>query len=131
MPGQVDLYDSHYGHLAAIAQTEVRRETYDEDLGQSSWITLAEAREWFHLLRVDAGSRVLDVGCGSGGMTPRLAMGTGAWAVGVDINPHGIEAASNAAAREGVSARVAFQMVDAGTAAALSRAPSARLRSSR
>jgi SAM-dependent methyltransferase len=35
--------------------------------------------------------------------------------VGVDINPHGIEAASDAAAREGVSARVAFQMVDAGT----------------
>jgi SAM-dependent methyltransferase len=115
MPGQVDLYDSHYGHLAAIAQTEVRRETYDEDLGQSSWITLAEARDWFRLLRLDANSHVLEVACGSGGMTRRLAIETGASAVGVDINPHGIQAASDAAAREGLSSRVAFQMVDAGT----------------
>jgi SAM-dependent methyltransferase len=111
----VDLYDTHYGHLAAIAQTEVRRETYDEDLGQSSWITLAEAREWFRLLGLDAGSRVLEVGCGSGGVTRRLAMETGSSAVGVDINAHGIAAASAAAVREGVASRVSFQVVDAGT----------------
>jgi SAM-dependent methyltransferase len=48
-------------------------------------------------------------------MTRRLAIETGASAVGVDINPHGIQAASDAAAREGLSSRVAFQMVDAGT----------------
>ena len=113
MSRDVDLYDTHYSHLAAIAQTEVRRETYDEDLGQSSWITLAEAREWFGLLRLDAGSRVLEVGSGSGGITRRLAMETGASAVGVDINPHGIEAASAAAVREGVASRVSFQVVDA------------------
>ena len=41
MSRDVDLYDTHYAHLAANAQTDVRRETYDEDLGQSSWITLA------------------------------------------------------------------------------------------
>ena len=113
MSRDVDLYDTHYSHLAAIAQTEVRRETYDEDLGQSSWITLAEAREWFRLLRLDARSRVLEVGCGSGGITRRLARETGASAVGVDINPHGIEAASAAAVREGVASRVSFQVVDA------------------
>jgi SAM-dependent methyltransferase len=114
MPRDVDLYDTHYAHLAAIAQTEVRRETYDEDLGQSSWITLAEAREWFRLLRLDAGSRVLEVGCGSGGVTRRLAADTGASAVGVDINPHGIETATASALREGLSSRVSFQVVDAG-----------------
>ena len=113
MSRDVDLYDTHYSHLAAIAQTEVRRETYDEDLGQSSWITLAEAREWFRLLRLDANSRVLEVGCGSGGITRRMAMETGASAVGVDINPHGIEAASAAAVREGVASHVSFQVVDA------------------
>ena len=115
MSRDVDLYDTHYSHLAAIAQTEVRRETYDEDLGQSSWITLAEAREWFRLLRLGAGSRALEVGCGSGGITRRLAMETGASAIGVDINSHGIEAASAAAAREGVASRVSFQVVDAAT----------------
>jgi SAM-dependent methyltransferase len=115
MSRDVDLYDTHYSHLAANAQTEVRRETYDEDLGQSSWITLAEAREWFRLLRLDAGRRVLEVGCGSGGVTRRMAMETGASAVGVDINPHGIEAASAAAQREGLSSRVSFQAIDAAT----------------
>jgi SAM-dependent methyltransferase len=113
MASDVDLYDTHYAHLAAIAQTDVRRETYDEDLGQSSWITLAEAREWFRLLRLDADSRVLEVGCGSGGITRRLAAVTGASAVGVDINPHGIEAATASALREGLSSRVSFQVVDA------------------
>ena len=114
MSHDVDLYDTHYAHLAANVQTDVRRETYDEDLGQSSWITLAEAREWFHLLRLHAGSRVLEVGCGSGGVTRRLAVETGASAVGVDINAHGIEAATAAALREGLSSRVSFQVVDAG-----------------
>ena len=115
MSRDVDLYDTHYSHLAANAQTEVRRETYDEDLGQSSWITLAEAREWFRLLRLDAGRRVLEVGCGSGGVTRRMAMETGSSAVGVDINAHGIEAATVAAQREGLSSRVSFQVIDAAT----------------
>ena len=115
MASSVDLYDSHYAHLAATAQTDVRRETYDEDLGQSSWITLAEAREWFRLLQLGPASRVLEVGCGSGGITRRLVAETGASAVGVDINPHGIDAAAAAALREGLSARVSFELVDAGT----------------
>lgn len=115
MASTVDLYDSHYGHLAAAVQTEVRRETYDEDLGQSSWITLAEAREWFRLLQLDASSRVLEVGCGSGGITRRLSAETGASAVGVDINAHGIDAAAAAARRDGLSGRVSFQLVDAAT----------------
>ena len=93
----------------------MRRETYDEDLGQSSWITLAEAREWFRLLQLGPASRVLEVGCGSGGITRRLVAETGASAVGVDINPHGIDAAAAAALREGLSARVSFELVDAGT----------------
>jgi SAM-dependent methyltransferase len=113
MGGDVDLYDTHYANLAAAAQIDVRRETYDEDLGQSSWITLAEAREWFRQLQLDADSRVLEVGCGSGGITRRLAVETGASAVGVDINPHGIEAATASALREGLSSRITFQVVDA------------------
>ena len=113
MAGDVDLYDTHYGHLAERAQTDVRRDTYDVDLGQSSWITLAEAREWFRLLRLDSASRLLEVGCGSGGITRRLVVDTGAAAVGVDINPHAIDAAAASAVRESVS-RASFQLVDAG-----------------
>ena len=114
MTDQFDLYDSYYGRLAAEAQSAVRRETWDEDVGQSSWITLAEAREWFGRLELGPGRAALEVACGSGGMTCRLALDTGATCVGLDINPHGIEAAKKRALEANLSSRVSFQLVDAG-----------------
>lgn len=112
MAEQVDLYDGHYGQLSSDVQSEVRAETYDEDLGQSSWITATEGREWFDLLRLDASRRALEVACGSGGMTCAMARHTGASCVGVDINPHGVQAATTRAEREGLASRVTFEIVD-------------------
>jgi len=60
MASEVELYDGHYGQLATDVQGEVRRETYEEDLGQASWITAAEAREWFDLLRLGPGRKALE-----------------------------------------------------------------------
>jgi SAM-dependent methyltransferase len=114
MTDQFDLYDSYYGRLTAEAQSAVRGETWDEDVGQSSWITLAEARDWFGRLELGPGRTALEVACGSGGMTCRMALDTGATCVGLDINPHGIEAAKNRALEAKLSSRVSFQLVDAG-----------------
>jgi SAM-dependent methyltransferase len=113
MPKQVDLYDGHYGRLDADPQVAVRRETYDEDVGQASWITLAEAREFFRALELGPGRRALEVACGSGGITCRMALDTGARCVGVDINAQGIEAASRRAREQGLMAQVSFQLADA------------------
>jgi SAM-dependent methyltransferase len=114
MPKEVELYDAHYGHLAADPQVAVRRATYDEDLGQASWITLAEAREFFRALELGPGQSALEVACGSGGVTCRMALETGARCVGVDINTHGIEAAGRRAEEMGLSSRVSFRVADAG-----------------
>lgn len=114
MSGPVDLYDGHYGNLVAEAQVEVRRETYGEDLGQASWLTAAEARGWFDRLGLGAGRAALEVACGSGGVTCALARHTGARCSGVDLNPHGIEAARQRAARDGLDALVSFETADAG-----------------
>lgn len=114
MHSDVELYDGHYGHIDADPQVAVRRETYDEDLGQASWITLAEAREWFRLLELKPGRRVLEVACGSGGMTCRMALETGATCTGVDINPLGIEAARTRAQDQKRTDQVSFEVVDAG-----------------
>ena len=114
MPKEVDLYDGHYGHLAADPQVAVRRQTYDEDLGQASWITLAEAREFFRALELGPGRTALEVACGSGGVTCRMARDTGAVCVGVDINAQGIEAAGRMAREQGLSSRVSFRVADAG-----------------
>jgi SAM-dependent methyltransferase len=92
----------------------VRRETYDEDLGQASWITLAEAQEWFRLLDLRPGRKALEVACGSGGVTCRMAVETGATCAGVDLNPQGIEAARTRGREQGLANRVSFQVVDAG-----------------
>jgi SAM-dependent methyltransferase len=114
MGSDVDLYDGHYAHLATDVQSDVRRETYGEDLGQASWITGVEAREWFDLLRLGPGQKVLEVACGSGGMTCAMARHSGATCVGVDINLHGIQAAQQRAERDGLSSVASFQVVDAG-----------------
>jgi SAM-dependent methyltransferase len=114
MANKVDLYDVHYEQLATDLQGEVRLETYGEDLGQASWITGAQAREWFDLLRLGPRQNALEVACGSGGMTCAMARHTGATCVGVDINVHGIEAAKQRTAREGLSSLVSFQVLDAG-----------------
>jgi SAM-dependent methyltransferase len=113
MPKDVDLYDSHYGQIATDPQSEVRRETYGEDLGQASWLTLDELRGWLPFLQLDATQKALEVACGSGGVTCRLARETGAVCVGVDINAHGIEAANRLAERDGLSQLVSFQVADA------------------
>jgi SAM-dependent methyltransferase len=113
MSDRVDLYDSHYGHLAADPQVEVRRETYGEDLGQTSWITAPEAEEWFARLALGPGQRALEVGCGSGGLACLLAVRSGAACVGVDINPHAVAAARRRAEESDLATRVRFEVVDA------------------
>ena len=114
MPSDVNLYDGHYGHLAADPMTVVRRQTYDEDLGQSSWLTLAEAREFFGALQLGPGQRALEVACGSGGVTCRMAQDTGATCLGIDINPRGVDAAVARAQELDLTSRVSFQLIDAG-----------------
>ncbi|HSL20104.1 MAG TPA: methyltransferase domain-containing protein [Vicinamibacterales bacterium] len=113
MAPDVNLYDSHYGQLTADPQSEVRRETFGEDLGQASWMTAPEARRWFDLLRIGPGQSALEVACGSGGVTCAMARHTGAACVGVDLNEHGIEAARQRAEREDIASLVSFQVADA------------------
>jgi SAM-dependent methyltransferase len=114
MPKEMDLYDGHYGQLDADPLVAVRRETYDEDLGQASWITLAEAREFFRALELQPGRSALEVACGSGGVLCRMALETGARCVGVDINAEGIGAATRRAHALDLTPQVAFQLADAG-----------------
>ena len=114
MPPRAPLYDDLYGHLDSDPQTAVRRATYDEDLGQASWLMLAEAKAFFHELQLHPGQRALEVACGSGGITCRLATETGATCVGVDLNPHGIAAARRRARDQHLDGRVTFEVADAG-----------------
>jgi hypothetical protein len=45
MSARVDLYDGAYANYGSEVYREIRLETYDEDLGQTSWVTTGESRE--------------------------------------------------------------------------------------
>jgi SAM-dependent methyltransferase len=91
----------------------VRRETYGEDLGQTSWLTAGEWRTFIDWLELSADDDVLDVACGSGGPALFLSRTTGASVTGVDVDPTGVAAATRLAS-EGGADRVRFLEADAG-----------------
>jgi ubiquinone/menaquinone biosynthesis C-methylase UbiE len=111
-PGdEVPLYSSSY--LSFGARERVRRETYGEDLGQSGWTTADELDRFAELLDLDADSRLLDVGSGSGGTALYLSAKTGARVLGVDILEEGVATATRLAEERGLAGRASFVQIDA------------------
>jgi len=107
------LYDHAYSDFTSDAEAAVRRETYGEDLGQTSWITAPEWRGFADRLGIGPSSSVLEVGSGSGGPAVYLALERGCRLTGVDLNEHGVRNAAALAEARGVADRVRFQTVDA------------------
>jgi SAM-dependent methyltransferase len=109
----VNLYDNVYGDFGSSAEMAVRRETYGEDLGQSSWLTAREWLEFADQLGIAAATDVLEVGSGSGGPAVYLAAHRDCRVTGVDVNEHGVRNAMDLAAARGLSERARFETVDA------------------
>jgi cyclopropane fatty-acyl-phospholipid synthase-like methyltransferase len=109
----VNLYDNVYADFAGDAELAVRQETYGEDLGQSSWLTVREWLEFADQLGIASGTEVLEVGSGSGGPAVYLAARRGCRVTGVDVNEHGVQNARVLADARGLSERVRFEAVDA------------------
>jgi cyclopropane fatty-acyl-phospholipid synthase-like methyltransferase len=111
MGERVPLYASAYAGFSAREQ--VRRQTYGEDLGQSGWLTVDELERFAEWLHLGVGSRLLDVGCGSGGPALRVAKTTGASVVGIDVLEEGIATATRLAEERGLADRTRFMRADA------------------
>ena len=110
--GQAQVFYSAYANFEQEVLSQVRRETYGEDIGQFSWLTADEFRRFFSRLDLDASSDVLDVACGSGGPAIFMAQTTGCHVTGIDINEGGINTGNQMAEARGVSDRVQFKHVD-------------------
>lgn len=108
----VDLYDNAYGNYAADVYRQIRLATYGEDLGQTSWVTNEESRAIPQTLQLTPASRVLEIGCGSGGYALQVAAVTGCSIVGVDINDAGVRNANTLALTRGLADRVSFERCD-------------------
>jgi ubiquinone/menaquinone biosynthesis C-methylase UbiE len=108
---EVPLYASAYAGFGA--RERVRRETYGEDVGQSGWTTVDELDRFAEWLDLEAGSRLLDVGSGSGGTALYLSAKTGASVLGIDLLEEGIATATRLAEERGLADRASFMQTDA------------------
>ena len=93
----------------------VFREVYDDYFGQSSWLSTADydrCVDWLDLAPTPH-ARILDVACGGGAPTLRLARRTGCSAVGVDNNAQAVANAGALVQHHGLSEKVRFEHVDA------------------
>src|SRR5688572_23897600 len=110
---KVDLFDSTYGHFTDEVLAQVRRETFDRDIGQNSWVTAAEYDHLLDLAAVSQGRHLLEVASGSGGPSLYAARKTGCRVTGIDANPAGVETAMQLRLDLGLSGSVEFRLADA------------------
>ena len=97
----VNLYDTSYSNtnFLGTVHERVRLETYGEDLGQTSWMTADECREFIGWLGIEEGDQVLDVGSGAGNVALFIATTSGASVLGIDINENAVATARESARR--------------------------------
>ncbi len=115
MANPVDLYGTSYSasNFRGTVHERVRLEAYGEDLGQTSWMTADECREFLGWLGVKAGDRVLDIASGAGNIALFIGTTTGASVLGIDINENAVATGRESARRAGREEQVRFQRADA------------------
>lgn len=110
---RVDLFDSTYGHFTQDVLATIRRETFGQDIGQNSWLTVEEYDRFISWLRLWPEQHVLEVASGSGGPALYLADCTSCNVTGIDSNESGVAEATRAAFRSHQSHRISFRVADA------------------
>jgi SAM-dependent methyltransferase len=109
----VDHYGAAYGHFGSDLHARIRAEAFGEDFGQNGWQTADEQDLFVRHLHLDVQSRLLDIACGSGGPTLRIAQRTGCRVHGVDAHDQAIAEARAGSERAGLLERAAFDRLDA------------------
>jgi len=106
-------YDANYGNFQTELYSEIRREAFGEDIGQNSWLTAEEQDKFLGWLALSPGKTLLDVACGSGGPTLRIAACTGCSVIGVDLHEQAIATAKSLASQRNLTDRAEFRAVNA------------------
>ena len=106
-------YDANYGNFQTKLYAEIRREAFGEDIGQNSWLTVEEQDMFLEWLDLSPGKTLLDVACGSGGPTLRMAAKTGCSVIGVDLHEQAIATARSLASQRTLADPSEFRVVNA------------------
>ncbi|HEX6316103.1 MAG TPA: methyltransferase domain-containing protein [Gemmatimonadaceae bacterium] len=110
---RVRHYDANYDRFSTDLYARIRREAFGEDIGQNSWLTADEHDLFIHWMSLTAASRALDIACGSGVTTLRVAERTGCAVVGIDMHGSAVAEGRAAAERAGLQSRARFEKGDA------------------
>lgn len=110
---EVDHYGATYEDFSANVYADVRAQAFGEDIGQTGWLTAEEQDVFLSWLNVDREHRLLDVACGSGGPTLRVARLTGCHVHGIDVHGKAVTTARIQARQAGLEAQATFDEVDA------------------
>jgi SAM-dependent methyltransferase len=110
---RIDLFDSTYGHFTDRVLDAIRKDTFGDDIGQNSWVTVDEYDRFITWLGLASDDHALEVASGSGGPALYLARATGCRVTGIDANESGVATATDMAARSHQSEQVRFRLADA------------------
>jgi SAM-dependent methyltransferase len=111
--GEVDFYGATYEQFATQVYAEIRTQAFGEDIGQNGWLTADEHDIFLSWLKLDPGSHLLDVACGSGGPSLRAARLTHCRVRGIDIHEDAVRTARSHAKQASLTEKAEFQQVDA------------------
>jgi SAM-dependent methyltransferase len=113
MTERTEFFDTIYGNFSDPALHAIRKETFGQDIGQNSWLTVDEYDRFTHWLDLDPKKHVLEVASGSGGPALYLARQAGCRVTGIDENESGVATATRAAKSLGLEDRARFVVGDA------------------
>ena len=115
MTKRIDLFYSTYGHFNDRVLEAIRKETFGQDIGQNSWLTVDEYDRFIFWLRLAPEHHVLEVASGSGGPACYLAEQANCRVTGIDANESGIATAAQSAVNSNLTHRLSFKVADANT----------------
>lgn len=110
---RIDLFDSTYTHFTEQVLDAIRKETFDQDIGQNSWLTVEEYDRFILGLGLAPEDHILEVASGSGGPALYLANQVSCYVTGIDATESGIAMAIQSAAKSNQTNRVSFKAADA------------------
>lgn len=108
-----DFYSARYSNERQKLRDVVFAEVYDNYFGQSSWVSTADYDRFAGWLEVSSESRLLDIACGSGQPSLRIAASSGCMVTGVDSSDQAIATAISLAQEKGLASRSRFECADA------------------
>lgn len=113
MAKRIDLFDSTYSNFSDQVQEAVRKETFGQDIGQNSWLTVDEFDRFISWLRLAPEHHVLEVASGAGGPASYLANRMGCRVTGIDVNQSGVSIANQNVSRVDLTDQLRFKVIDA------------------